>query len=233
MEITPAIPSPPAPTPQDASTGYEFVLWYTIPSGAGGHVGEAQKVTANLYVDMVETPAGSGNFVPTVQIAGAPKFYYYPPRVTSRAAWAALMDQQLFSYTINPIVHPLAADAEHSTLDADIKFIFDDLVVPPALPQANKWYYNPDDGYFYYIGKLTPAGTPNALSPMLLKSVTLDAAADNSHADMEYSLLVNSEAIQNYETAMTSPNGWNMLLSDPHTSLITTALAAANAFAIP
>jgi len=229
MEVTPEVlpTPPPSPPPQDASTGYEFVAWYEIPSGGtpNPYIGEAQKVRVDLYV--TEDPANSKT--PTIMLSGAPQFYCYPPLVSSSGAWANLMQKQLTSYT-KPIVHPAATAVTHSDLDPDILFDFLTNLADP--PVAGKWYYNPEDGFFYYIGKLTPAGTTGALSEMLLASVTLDKGADTSHADMQYSLLVNSEAIQNYETAMTSPNGWNMT-PGPVTDAIIAELRSAGAFAIP
>jgi len=229
MEITAAAPAGGSP-----STGYQFVLWYDI--AGGDYAGTRQMAAADLYLEMVYD-AGLDLDVPTIRIAdaspgvpGTAKFYYYPARVTTDATWADLMEPQLPAL-LSPaspqaFAAPAAADAGRSALDAAILFGFGQVT---TVPTPNNWFYNEDDGYFYYIGKLSP----DATSPLLLKSVTLSAAADNSHEDLRYSLLVNSEAIQNYETAMTSLNGWKMNASSPNTVAIIAALVAANALAVP
>ena len=206
MEITAV-----APAGEDPSSGYGFVIWYPIPSGA--HAGKAQAAFADLYLD--------GTVIKT---AGAPVFYHYSPRVITSIAWANLADPQLSPAAPVASPAPTVANMAHSALDADILFTYDEIA---AAPTPGKWFYNQDDGYFYFIGKVAP----NTLSPNLLASVTLSTTADSSHVDLKYSLLVNSEAIQNYETAMTAANGWGMSSSAPNTAAIIAGMIAANAFA--
>ena len=207
----------------EPSAGYQFVLWYDLPA-PGAYAGQAQRVTADLYLD---TDGETILLAPDTL-----RFYVYPPMLSSKAAWADLLDSKLFAV---PVVHPSAADAGHSALDAAILFGFDGLYVLPLDPPTtltdlkDKWVYNPEDGYFYYIGKLAPA----AASSLLLTDVTLSAGADNSHEDLKYSLWVNSEAIQNYETAMKAGNGWGMKVPSAYTDTIVAALLAAGALALP
>jgi len=200
-----------APVGENPSTGYQFALWYTGPGG------KIQAVSADLYLE--DQP------VPTIKISGTPNFYYYPARVTTSTAWTPLLKPQLLSYT-KPVAHPATANIDHSALDPAILFGFGQLT---AAPTPNNWFYNEEDGYFYYIGKLAP----NASTPLLLETVTLSAAADNSHEELKYSLMVNSEAIQNYESAIRATNGWNLDSTGPgpKTQLVITALRAMGVFA--
>ena len=205
MEITTV-----APAGEDPSSGYSFVIWYPIASGT--YTGKMQAAFADIYLDGT-----------VIKAANAPVFYHYPPRATTSIAWASLADPQLSpAAPVGPI--PTAAQSAHSALDLDILFGYDQIA---ATPTPGKWFYNQDDGYFYFIGKVAP----NTASPKLLSSVTLSTTADASHVDLKYSLLVNSEAIQNYETAMTAANGWGMSSSAPNTAAIIAGMIAANAFA--
>ena len=206
MEITTV-----APAGEDPSNGYGFVIWYPITSGT--YAGKMQAASADLYLDGT-----------VIKYASAPVFYHYPPRATTSIAWASLADPQLSPAAPVASPAPTAAQSAHSALDLDILFGYDQIA---ATPTPGKWFYNQDDGYFYFIGKVAP----NTASPKLLSSVTLSTAADSSHVDLKYSLLVNSEAIQNYETAMTAANGWGMSASAPNTAAIIAGMIAANAFA--
>ncbi|MCL2301133.1 MAG: hypothetical protein FWC27_13405 [Firmicutes bacterium] len=206
MEITTA-----APAGEDPSNGYGFVIWYPIPSGT--YAGQAQAAYADLYLDGT-----------VIKYAGAPVFYSYPARAVISIAWANLADPQLSPAAPVASPAPTAAQSAYSALDPDLLFGYDQIA---ATPTPGKWFYNQDDGYFYFIGKVEP----NKVSPKLLSSVTMSTAADSSHVELKYSLLVNSEAIQNYETAMTSANGWGMNPGAPNTAAIIAGMIAANAFA--
>ena len=76
------------------------------------------------------------------------------------------------------------------------------------------WWYNANDGYFYYIGLLAPAATTN----MLLSNVAMSAAASNiegnDYSGLHYDLIVKMNAIQGVDLALTSATGWNMAAAD-------------------
>jgi len=66
-------------------------------------------------------------------------------------------------------------------------------------PTADHWYYNPNDGYFYYIGLVAPGTT----TPDLLQSLTLNPlASSNYYSNLDYTLQVNMEALQNTKDAV-------------------------------
>jgi predicted ribosomally synthesized peptide with SipW-like signal peptide len=80
----------------------------------------------------------------------------------------------------------------------------------------NKWFYNPGDGFFYYIGVLKP----QTATPDLIESLSLSSAAGDQYSRMRFSLCINAEAIQATKFALASVDGWN--LSGPlHDALAT------------
>jgi predicted ribosomally synthesized peptide with SipW-like signal peptide len=66
-------------------------------------------------------------------------------------------------------------------------------------PTAGKWYYNADDGYFYYIGRVEPGtATDPMLDSLLLKS---DAGSDY-YSNMTFDLMVEMDALQHTKDAI-------------------------------
>lgn len=83
-----------------------------------------------------------------------------------------------------------------TTNKAEVTF---NIVNITSAPTANSWYYNPSDGYFYYIGLL--AG--GASSPLLLDGVTLEGAANpDIWQKYEYTLNVIVEGLQGTKDAL-------------------------------
>ncbi|MCL2298952.1 MAG: hypothetical protein FWC27_02250 [Firmicutes bacterium] len=80
--------------------------------------------------------------------------------------------------------------------------------VKTSIADCNKgdWWYNEDDGYFYYIDKLAPG----AATSDLLKSVKLNSDAEDAYCNLLYDLIVKMEAIQNLEEAVTASDGWDL-----------------------
>lgn len=75
-----------------------------------------------------------------------------------------------------------------------------DFVNLSATPTAGKWYYNANDGYFYYVGIVAS----QTQTPQLLDSVTLGNGADNSYSKVQFDLVVNSTSIQAAKEAVNS-----------------------------
>ena len=68
-----------------------------------------------------------------------------------------------------------------------------------STPTANDWYYNPSDGYFYFIGLVQPGTT----TPDLLRSLTLDPnASADYYSNLDYTLNVNMQALQDTKAAI-------------------------------
>jgi len=81
--------------------------------------------------------------------------------------------------------------------------VFDDL---DDCADGKSWWYNENDGYFYYIGKLAPGqATAN-----LLESVMLNEDAGDAYCNLLYQLIVKMEAIQNIEAALLATDGWDL-----------------------
>ncbi|MDR1464096.1 MAG: SipW-dependent-type signal peptide-containing protein [Oscillospiraceae bacterium] len=196
--------------------GYNFVFWYVVPSGP--YAGKKQAARADFYVEDV-----SG--VLTLKMApGSQKFYAYDGRAKTEAMWAnfpATLKHTSAAVTTPSL--PLTANTVRSVLDSKIKLAYDELT---ATPTSKKWVYNPDDGYFYYIGLIPPG----SISPLLLKSVTLDATADDSYGEMKFDLYVVMQAIQPTKDALTSPIGWGMNGASPASAAIIAKLQADGCF---
>ncbi|MDR2525466.1 MAG: BsaA family SipW-dependent biofilm matrix protein [Oscillospiraceae bacterium] len=202
------------------STGYSFVFWYPIPGDytvpandpakAASYAGKKQAAAADLYID---ESVDHSTRVLKVDAASV-KFSAFSGRATTKTAWADFVVPQVFDTDgVTPIAAAAPADITAtllSQLDALIHLNYgvDDTgaATVSATPEAGKWVYNPEDGFFYFIGNIEP-GT---ISPLLLNSVTLDETSDQMYTDMMYDLYVNMEAIQPLEAAVRSATGWNL-----------------------
>jgi len=65
-------------------------------------------------------------------------------------------------------------------------------------PTAGKWYYNQEDGFFYYIGKLEPG----AFTPSLLEGFMLSADAPHIYSAMRLDFSIHLEAVSNAPLAV-------------------------------
>ncbi|MDR1928100.1 MAG: hypothetical protein LBQ33_05625, partial [Oscillospiraceae bacterium] len=196
------------------STGYSFIFWYPIPASDAVYGGQKQSAKADLYVEN-----GVIKIVP-----GSLKFYAFDGRATTQTAWADFAVKQVTGATL---AIPAASAIGTSQLDSLIQLNYSaDLISALTVSSADKdkWFYNADDGYFYYIGNVEPGTITN----LLLESVTLDKSAGSQYTSMLYDLYVNMEAIQPLESAVTASSGWN--LSGANAANIIAALKAVNAF---
>ena len=104
--------------------------------------------------------------------------------------------------------YPAAVAAEA----AKIKFIYDALKATATADSAS-WFYNENDGYFYYM-KVIPGGSSSA---MLLKELELTSAATAKMWEKyEYTLVVCVEGIQATKEALSDTaslgdaSGWGL-----------------------
>jgi len=206
---TPALPQnvevrikriPENPQPGDAIS-YTFVAWHNIQAGA--YQGKAQRVTADFAV--------SGTALNISHM----KYWAYDGKTETEAAWAHFADPKTGA---TPGAPP-TADIGTPKTDAAGKMIHlnyaDKQSLTGAAPVAGKWWYNQGDGFFYYIGKVDSG----MITPDLLTSLTLDAAADTAYTGLDFDLIVNLEAIQNTKDAITATSGgWNLT---PYQTLLT------------
>lgn len=170
---------------------YSYVVY-------GGTAGAYEKITADGDVD-----AG-------VLTLDNIKFWYYPGLVTTDVAWTDDVDVHVANKADDQA--PARADVVHSALDDKIHLIYDALAAVAATPATaaeGDWWYNPNDGYFYYIGKLGSG----EITKNLLKALKLDESATSDvYSSMEYHLHVTMQAIQNTAAALTSTvgGGWEL-----------------------
>jgi len=88
-----------------------------------------------------------------------------------------------------------------------------------AAPTAGKWFYNQEDGYFYYIEKLAPG----AFTPSLLEGFTLSAHAPPAYSGLRLDFTVHLESVSSVGAALA---GWDLGPGDA----IYDALLACGAF---
>ncbi|MCL2022897.1 MAG: hypothetical protein FWG82_00815 [Oscillospiraceae bacterium] len=126
-----------------------------------------------------------------------------------RAAWGKIVNSG--AATVTP---PLSADIDKliTNPSGEITLNYASANVITALDPVHannegKWYY--ENGWFYYIG-LLPA---NEISPVLLKSFSLDAAAPPEFSGMELRFIMYLEGQINEAEALTSR--WGIPNTDP------------------
>ncbi|MDR1800745.1 MAG: BsaA family SipW-dependent biofilm matrix protein [Lachnospiraceae bacterium] len=170
---------------------YSFVPLCEIKTGT--YTGKYQRITADFKID------GTNLNVSNV------KYWAYEGFVDSESAWADFANP-----TTGAAPTPRQpAEIDHPATDAGKKITFvyaDKTNIIAAAPVAGKWWYNKTDGFFYYIGKLD-SGT---MSPELLSKLKLAQDAGEAYSGMSFDLIVNLEAIQNTEAAITDASGWNL-----------------------
>jgi predicted ribosomally synthesized peptide with SipW-like signal peptide len=197
---------------RDSGNGkYSVAAWLPTKDGQGNPVN--QKVT----MDPTITTTTVAN--DTLQMSNV-TYWAFDGLTETKAAWANFVA----SVTGAPvtIVQPDAIGWAQTDLQKKITIEYDDpsgLITPT--PTAGKWWYNANDGFFYYIGLTTPGTT----TPNLMKSLTLAADAGNEYAGMSFDLIVNMEALQATSDALTAATGWN-LKADTDQALLAALIAA-------
>ena len=158
---------------------YSFVFWAPI-SFEGKNV--LQMVTYNkVWGNDTKTLALSNV---KYQTCGAP--------VTAISDWTDSSDTPSFA----DIEKSVAETKLHTTAPTtgnypnNIELNYANITLTPT---PDKWYYNEDDGYFYFIGLVEP-GT---VTPSMLQSLFLNGAADSDYyGNMVYELTVEMDAVQ-------------------------------------
>lgn len=177
-------------TPEERIS-YAFAIYSPITSGV--YAGKYQRVTATFDID--------GD---TLEISDL-LYWQYNGWTTTEAAWAQFSNPQ----TAAAPTPPAADDIGHPISDTNQKIQInysDHISAVSTAPITGTWWYNPEDGFFYYIGSVAP-GT---VTPNLIESLVLAADADESYTGMKLDLIVNMEAIQNTSAAIAAANGWNL-----------------------
>ncbi|MDR0813719.1 MAG: hypothetical protein LBO63_06960 [Oscillospiraceae bacterium] len=223
----------------NGKTTYVFVAYAAL---SGDYNGKYQAITANYKVSEAAPR--------TLTISGVNYQVVTQSPTIEKAKWAALAGHDGDAYkTTNmnpafdglfgdfftgiPAVPQLTAqftdDGTYYTFaktEVDNANHYIELVFAPSkvtlVPTANKWWYNPADGYFYFVGKVAPGQS----TPELLDAVRLNNGSDSIYNKLSYDLIVKMDAIQNLQEALNGTAGWNVNVDD-----LTNELIAANAFA--
>ncbi len=158
-----------------------FVIYYEPAPG------DTQKMTA----DFAWTGTAPNKKLDVTNI----QYYYYNAKVTTEADWAG---KNVYVTQGTQVTPPQTVAPNLPT-----NLVADNLIhikygQVSATINTGDWWYNPADGYFYFIGKLAPGQT----APLLLDTITLDPTCGNEYALMELDLHVLLEGIQNTEAAL-------------------------------
>jgi predicted ribosomally synthesized peptide with SipW-like signal peptide len=167
-------------------------IFVALHSLDGVNAGKYQRVTADFNVQ--------GNSLILSNI----KYWAFDSVTMEQAAWATFTHPKT---NATPVTRPLA-EIEYPETDKakqNIKLTYTDKD-SLSQPTDNKWHYNAEDGFFYYIGKIQPGGT----TTQLLSSLSLEGEADGEYSGAKFDLIVNLEAIQNTEAAITADSGWGL-----------------------
>ena len=182
-------------------TAYNFTAFAVIPAGTD-YEARYQKIEVEFNFDKAEKELDLANI----------GYMTYGGKYEFDANWPNAKPFE--ADIVKSVTEGLAA----ATLYPDINGSYIQLNYGAAVNDTldtGTWFYNEADGYFYYIGKLMP-GTATA---NLLSSLTLNAAAGNAYANMDFDLIVNMDAIQNTQDAVIGV--WNL----PAGSLLTALTA--------
>jgi len=139
-----------------------------------------------------------------------PRYWgYQNSNVQLEAAWGLVSETNL-----SEPEPPAADDIDHLVCDTGkkISINYTNLIktLTGTAADNDKWYYNEDDGFFYYIGKLNSGST----SKILMTGLSLDLDADIGYSDLDLQLIVHLDALQVNATALKS--NWGLTNeSDP------------------
>jgi len=173
---------------------YNFTAFANIT--AGEYAGSKQKINVAFDFDKDTKELSLGTV----------GFAVYGGKHAFDADWSS--DKPATADIVKAVTEGKAVTAAVPSIDgAFIEINFDASVATTRA--AGTWFYNDADGYFYYIGAIAP-GTATS---NLLKSLTLNAAADNAYSNMDFDLIVNMSAIQNTQDAVIG--AWGLAANDP------------------
>jgi len=217
--------------PNNVKTKYNFVAYGTI-SAAGAYQGELQRVSFEVELDKDEMELTFANVL----------FYEFSKLATIERKWAELRtDDPEYGFTkntpsfVNGDLPRIPAVSDYDPFPTDpgyLELVFSEIVTASiAVAKASPtpmWWYNTDDGYFYYIGKLAPGQA----SDPLLTAVGIHEAAEDAYCNLSFDLIVKMDAIQNVEEALSSTAGGGWGLSDTVLADLIDALKAHGAFVL-
>jgi predicted ribosomally synthesized peptide with SipW-like signal peptide len=184
-------------------SSYAYAAFYEIKDGP--HKGQYQKATADFETSTTD----DGKKI--VKVSNI-KYWAFDGMTDEKAAWANFADPKTGGTVSIPETSKIANPI--TDLKKWIIMEYNDLQsITDSTPKAGSWWYNAKDGFFYYIGKLSPG----SISPNLLTGLSLSPEADSTYAGMKFDLIANLESIQNTVDAIKATDGWGL---DGQTELI-------------
>ncbi|MCL2433854.1 MAG: hypothetical protein FWD16_04985, partial [Clostridia bacterium] len=199
-------------------TTYEFTAYANIDVADNRYDGLFQAVTVGIKVDkettnlsLVQTDIGTSTVPNLVDVA----YWQFGLSTTSaKAKWAELdLHTEYAAYPLTLNTPAITLEDSVSHVDALINLLFHSHVKTGVAADVaacieGDWFYNTEDGYFYYIGVLASG----QMSSYLLDGVMLDGDATSAYSNMRYDLTPCIEALQAVPEALAadSGGGWNL-----------------------
>ena len=203
-------------TTANGKTYYEYIAYAPL-SGLSGdnekYNGKYQLVNINISINADDEISLNGL-----------SYMQFTQDTPVDAKWAALTNHTAFAaYALQLNKPAIVLPGATSHVDALVNLNFSSAVKTNlSACSTGDWWYNTNDGYFYYIGKLASgAQTAN----WLLQSVSLDKSASNAYCNLNYDLTPCMDAIQAIDDAVGDAAGWN-LSGDPNYADLIAALTA-------
>ena len=166
---------------------YSFVVWSPIPSGTGtAFDGQLQAVKYEREWD------GDTKTLTLKDIG----YLTYQGTLTETADWTVDLPTDTSKSVAEGLINAIPAVAGKYPNNIQLNY-----ANVTATPTADKWFYNADDGYFYFIGLVEPG----KITPHMLESLLLKPAADSDYyGNMTFDLIVKMQAIQHTKDAVDS-----------------------------
>jgi alternate signal-mediated exported protein len=181
--------------------GYEYAVWYEIQQGP--NKGKAQRVTADFKLN------GKKLTVSNIK-------YLQNNTKTTKVAWADFGSQSVTGQARTAVKRSDIIYAQSDKTTPGKKLLINytrvvsntSLETPPndTAPVYNRWFYNEDDGFFYFIKPITDG----EVSLSLTESLSLAKDAGSEYDGMSYDFIVHMQAIENVDEALTSSKGWGL-----------------------
>ena len=185
---------------------YHFTAFANITAGDYSGMKQATNINFNFDKDAKELTLTGPALGTNPETYGAIGYSAYGGKFDYAADWSVAQPDE--ADIVKAVTEGMAVAATIPNIDGAFIEINFDASVDNSLDD-DTWFYNEDDGYFYYIGVVAPGtATTN-----LLKSLTLNEDAGNAYSNMDFDLIVKMSAIQNTQDAVVG--AWGLADTDP------------------
>jgi len=195
--------APSTPTPPGGSIGsYSFVMWAPIAgmTNTPANVGDGTGTELNGKLQAIKFDRVWNGDTKTLTLNNI-SYMTYPAPINQLADWSAAKPAtaDIGKSVAEGLINAMAAVSGKYPSNIQLNYNNATPGGVAATPTAGSWYYNANDGYFYYIGLVMP-GT---ITPYMLKSLLLKGDADSdNYANMTFELEVVMKAIQHTKDAV-------------------------------